>query len=728
MLTSRVRIDQRNNPLRIVMVLLSLLLIIVLLYNFLILPSLRDDIYDEKMLHTKEMIDVGLSVLQRYHSLEQQQVLNREEAQTDAADMIRSIQFGQAGLDYYWLTDFDANVIVHPFRPDLEGQGVNDYRDPEGFYLFQEFIRISEEQGSGHVTYSWQYYDLDHRYEKKLSYVAAFEPWGWIIGTGVYLVDIEAVIAQRRNNSFIWAAVLFAVTASLAFFYYKNKLKEHELLESEEKYRLIAENTSDVISILDLNLRYLYISPAIYKMKGLTPEEAVSRNLEETLAPDSLQKMIKKYCQQIDLEKQNKGHIGLSYQLELEEYCKDGSLIWTENSFSFIRDSGGQPIGLITISRDITGRRRQQEILEKERREKSIILENLSEIVSYKDLEMNIIWANPAARRRYRLSPEEYTGQKCYKMWYGADQICDNCQVIKALQEGKVCRGEVNTPDGDCWLETASPIFDDGGNVIGVLGTSLDITSLKLVEKKLKLLNEELEQRVNDRTAELELANKELSAFTYSVSHDLRAPLRSIRGFSEAILEDHSSGLDSEGRNYLDRVIAASYRMSELIDDLLKLSRVARQEINFDRVDISSLVKARFSYLQTEEPGRVVDCRITSSRPANGDAALLRIALDNLIDNAWKFTGTVEPACIEFGSNVNNGRTVYYVSDNGTGFDPGYTAKIFKPFQRLHSHEQYPGTGIGLSIVQRIFERHGGEIWAEAEPGKGAVFYFTLPD
>ncbi|GEM_PF-2087218 len=714
-------------PFRGLLVLLFLLIIITLLYIFVLLPSIRDDIYQEKMLYTREMIDVGMSVLEHYHQMEQQQAFTREEAQQNAADMVRSIHYGETELNYYWINDLDATVIVHPFRPDLEGEDVYYYQDPEGLYLFQEFIRAAQEEGAGHVTYSWQYYDFDDRYEEKLSYIDLFEPWDWIIGTGVYLTDLEAVIAQRRNVAVGLATLFFAISAILVFFYYRIKAQEHELLESEEKYRLIAENTSDVISILDLKLRHLYVSPSVYRVKGFTPEEAMAKSVDETLTPDSVKRTKEWFYWQLELEKQNKRGSSASYQIELEEYCKDGSVIWMDNSVSFVRDSQGEPIGIIAISRDITERKRQQEIIEKEQREKSIILENVAEQVTYKDTDLRLIWANNAARIRYKREPEEYIGQKCYEIWYGTDRICDNCQTVKAIEEGRVCRGEVISPDGEYWQETASPVFDDEGNVTGVIGTSLNITEQKLSEKKMKNVNEELEQRVRERTSALEQANKELSAFTYSISHDLRAPLRRIEGFSEAVLEDYGDQLKGEVKGYIERIMAASQRMSDLIDDMLKLSRVTRQEINLDQVDLSSMVEARVSLYREENPGRTVNARIKPGLTAGGDAALLRIALDNLIDNAWKFTHNEEEAIIEFGTTVYDNETVFYISDNGVGFDINHADKIFEPFQRVHSGETYPGTGIGLSIVQRIIERHDGQIWVETEAAKGTVIYFTLP-
>jgi len=717
---------QKKSYLKLLVAIFALLVLVTLLYMFWILPSLRDDIHHEKMNHTRDMVDVGISVLERYHTLEQTGSISTEKARQQAARMIRNLHYGERGLDYFWINDYDHHVIVHPFRPDLEGENVYDYEDPEGFPLFQEFVNICKEEGGGHVSYSWQYYDETGRYEEKLSYVSCFEPWEWVIGTGVYLADLEAVIAQRRNIALFLVVLFFGITSGLVVFYYKSKFTESELLESEEKYRLIADNTTDIISILDMNMRFLYVSPAVKKIKGFSAGEAASLNLQETMPPGSLRKFLKVYDRLVAAAGNSSSEQDQSVQLELEEYCKDGSTIWTNTIITILKNNNGEPIGVLVVSRDITDSKIQQEIVEKEQHEKTLILDNLAELVTYKDPEMNIRWANPVAEKLYQKYPDEYLGRKCYEAWYERSEPCPDCHVQKALESGQIYRGTIKSPEGRYWQVTASPVYDEGGQIVGVIDTALDITDLKSAEHELKKLNEELEQRVRERTAELEWINKELSAFTYSVSHDLRAPLRSIEGFSEAVLEDYGHNLDEEGRNYLERVVSASRRMSDLIDDLLKLSRVTRQELHRDRVDLSAIVEAYSRYLREQDPQREAEFVIDSGLYATGDAALLRIALENLLDNAWKFTGSNVKTYIKFGTTTRNGRTVFFVSDNGIGFDNAQAGKIFDAFQRLHSSDKYPGTGIGLSIVKRIFERHGGDIWAESSPGEGSVFYFYL--
>jgi DNA-binding response OmpR family regulator len=225
---------------------------------------------------------------------------------------------------------------------------------------------------------------------------------------------------------------------------------------------------------------------------------------------------------------------------------------------------------------------------------------------------------------------------------------------------------------------------------------------------------------------ELEVANRELEAFSYSVSHDLRAPLRTINGFSQALLDDYESVLDERGRDYLQRIRGGCREMGQLIDDLLTLSRVIRQEIKAEDADLAALAREALERCRKADPDRRVELVAPASLPVRGDPGLLRAALENLVGNAWKFTGKTAAARIEIGQSEREGRWVYFVRDNGAGFDMTFADKLFGPFQRLHSQEEFPGTGIGLATVQRIVQRHGGQIWGEGQVGEGATFFFTL--
>jgi light-regulated signal transduction histidine kinase (bacteriophytochrome) len=231
---------------------------------------------------------------------------------------------------------------------------------------------------------------------------------------------------------------------------------------------------------------------------------------------------------------------------------------------------------------------------------------------------------------------------------------------------------------------------------------------------------------VKERTAQLEYTNGELEAFCYSVSHDLRAPLRAIDGFSQALLQDFPQDIPEEAKRYLSRIRFSTQRMAQLIEDLLNLSRVSRVELKRREVDVTEMAREIAGGLQQGEAGREVEITIWDGMRASADAQLLRAALENLVGNAWKFTSRTPGAKIEIGHLRDHERNVFFVRDNGAGFDMAHAGKLFGAFQRMHAAVEYPGTGIGLATVQRIMHRHGGRIWADAQPGKGAVFYFSL--
>ncbi len=267
---------------------------------------------------------------------------------------------------------------------------------------------------------------------------------------------------------------------------------------------------------------------------------------------------------------------------------------------------------------------------------------------------------------------------------------------------------------------------DESGKVTGALSSALDITDRRRAEEEIQTLNKELEQRVRDRTAQLEASNKELEAFSYSVSHDLRAPLRAIDGFTKVLLEEHEASLDEEGRRLSAIIRDNTNKMGRLIDDLLAFSRIGRVEMQAAPIDMGILARSVFFELTNEEGRGRIDFRVGKLPRFEGDPTMIRQVWVNLISNAVKFSSKKERAVIEVNGEIQNGEAIYSVRDNGAGFDMRYSDKLFGVFQRLHGEREFPGTGVGLAIVQRVIHRHGGRVWAEGEVEKGAAFYFAL--
>lgn len=359
------------------------------------------------------------------------------------------------------------------------------------------------------------------------------------------------------------------------------------------------------------------------------------------------------------------------------------------------------------------------------------VTDNVDDVILVKDLEGRYLTINPGGARLLGMAVEAILGRDD-REFFGPEmaagirardrEIADSGET-RSYEEQVSFGGNMRT-----FLTLKGPYRDSAGRIIGLIGISRDITERKLADEEIRLLNAELERRVASRTAELEAANRELEAFSYSVSHDLRAPLRSMDGFAQALFEDYGAQLDDTARDYIQRVRDASQRMAGLIEGILELSRIARQDMRHEPVDLSAIARDVIGSLAAQEPQRKVDVHIAADLVEEGDRRLLHVVLENLLGNAWKYTSKHPRARIEFGraANAAGEARCYFVRDDGAGFDMQYSSKLFGAFQRMHGITEFAGHGVGLATVQRIVRRHGGRIWAEAETEKGATFFFTL--
>lgn len=507
----------------------------------------------------------------------------------------------------------------------------------------------------------------------------------------------------------------------------RQKLAEEALKNSEHRFRALIENSSDGIALIDKNNEILYLSPSVKSIEGYTAEELVGRNGLENTHPDDfplVQEIVEKLI----------ANPGKPVPVEWRRRHKDGHWIWLEGfATNLLEDSAVEAI--VTNYRDVTERKRTEAELrkEKERLEKMAAASPIA-IFSFRkttDGKVNLPYSSPKIYDVFGLTPEEL--KKDATPAFERVNPEDVIKVYELIDESARTKSVLhvtyryqNPHKGEIWVECfGTPTVDADGSVTWH-GIANDVTERRNSEQLILQLNDTLEHRVVERTSELNAVNKELEAFSYSVSHDLRAPLRAIDGFSLALLEDYEEILDTEGRYFLQRIRAGSQQMARLIDDMLKLSQVTRGEIVKETVNLSEIVKGIAKKLQEIHPRKNVTFDIRENIYANGDERLLRIALENLIDNAYKFTSKREYAEIIFGKKQNENETVYFVCDNGAGFDMTYADKLFGAFQRFHSAKDFEGTGIGLATVQRVINRHGGYIRAESKVGEGTSFYFTI--
>ncbi|MDR3670250.1 MAG: PAS domain S-box protein [Holophaga sp.] len=498
-------------------------------------------------------------------------------------------------------------------------------------------------------------------------------------------------------------------------FYRERKQAEDALREAEQFSDLVLSSAQEGIIVYGPDLHYRVWNAHMEQLTGMSAGTVIGRHPLDLFPFVRVSGLMD--CLEEVLAGAARRALDMPFFLQ-----STGRTGWSHHVISPFRNLKGETIGVMAMVADITESKLAEVALRESEQRYRNQFNLASDGICSANLDYEAIEYNEAFARMHGYRPEEVR-QLSLRQLERPECHPQIPERIRRILAGTALTFETEHlhKDGHAIPVEVTASLVAAGIKPTILCFYRDITERRAMRGV-------LEQRVQERTAQLEAANRELQAFSYSVSHDLRAPLRGIDGFSQILEEDYQDSLDEVGRNYLHRIRHGVLRMGLLIDDLLKLSQIHRQELNQQDLDLSCLAGKVVADLEQANPERRVACVIQPAMRVEGDARLIRVMLDNLLGNAWKFTARQPEPRIEVGEQVPAGaERVFFIRDNGAGFDMTYQDKLFKAFQRLHSATEFDGTGIGLAIVQRIIHRHGGRVWAESELGRGATFFFTLP-
>ena len=500
----------------------------------------------------------------------------------------------------------------------------------------------------------------------------------------------------------------------------ERKEAESALLKSESKFRALVESSSDLIWETNMDGVYTYVSPQIEHILGYLVDEVLYKSPFQFLVDDERKETTIKSDRIVES--------GLPFDSMVNKYRhKDGQFVYLETSGVPVLDMNGVLCGYRGVSRNITLRKNSDETIL--RFKKIFDMANFGTVIS--TISRELVYVNNYFAECHGLKAEDTIGQKI-SIFHTADQMHDmefkvkDLLGIKKLNALEIWHHHQNGADFPM-LTNAMILFDGKGDPEFIAETMIDISEIKNAEEKIRDLNEDLEKRVIERTSQLEAANKELEAFAYSISHDLRAPLRHINGFINLFFENNKTALNEEEAGYLKIVAKSAKEMGELIDALLSFSRLNRAELNYTTINTEDLINQLLIFFSEEFKNRKIKLTVRKMPQISGDSQLIRQVWLNLLSNALKYTSKKELAQIEIGSFEQDSMVVFFIKDNGAGFNMNYQSKLFGVFQRLHKPREFEGIGIGLANVSRIITRHGGKCWAEAEVNVGATFYFSLP-
>ena len=497
--------------------------------------------------------------------------------------------------------------------------------------------------------------------------------------------------------------------------------------QPEASFRLLVDGVTDyAIFMLDPQGRIATWNRGAERISGYSEQEVLGRPFSMFYPPE--ERGGGGPQRELEVAVERGRYRGLGQRVR-----KDGSRYWAHIVLTSVRDRDGRLRGFAKVTRDVTEQRAAEEALRQSEERFRLLVASVRDYAIFMlDPQGRVATWNLGAERMKGYRADEIIGQH-FSIFYPEEARRvghPEAELRQALREGRYQEeGWRRRKDGSQFFAhvTITSVRGPTGNLLGFAKVTRDVTERRAAEEALRGLAAELEEKVRERTAELEDANRDLEAFSYSVSHDLRAPLRALDGFSKVLLDQTADRLEPVHRNYLGRIRSAAQRMSQLIDDMLMFSRLSRASIEPSPVDLTAMAREIAHELGEAEPGRHIQFAAQQGLTITADPRLLRVLMENLLGNAWKFTRRRAHPRVEVGALWRDGETVYYVRDNGAGFDPRYADKLFMPFQRLHSSREFEGTGVGLATACRVVKRHGGRLWAEAAPDQGATFYMTFP-
>ena len=618
--------------------------------------------------------------------------------------------------------DDPAATGVRNLRASLDR--VLTHRAPDTMAVQKYDIRRPESEGGGFEERYWSPVNspvlgadgkvayIIHRVEDVTAFVHLKQS-----GSEQYRIteELRSRAAEMEAEVFRRAQQIQEVNNQLRTELEARKLAEEALRDSEERFRAVAETATDAIVAADKSGHITYFNPGAERIFGYAARDAIGRPLT-LLMPQRFHDAHRQGLARF-LTTGEARVVGRT--VELVGQRKDGTEFPLELSLASWKVGGDTFFA--GILRDITERKRAEELLRASEERFHLMVTHVEDYAIFMlDVEGNVATWNAGAERIKGYRADEIIGRhfSCFYVSYDVQAGKPEQLLQEAVRRGR-CEDEgwrVRKDGSQFWANTViTALRDQHRTLLGFTKVTRDITE-----------RTRLEQEIQQHSVALEAANKELDAFSYSVAHDLRAPLRAIDGFSRILLEDHAPTLAPEAQHYLNVVRKNSQRMGLLIDDLLAFSRLSRQLLNKQPVRPADLVRQCVDELRAEQQGRRVEIAIGDLPACQADPALLKHVWMNLMSNALKYTRKQEMAVIEVGSREQSGACVYFVKDNGVGFDMQYADKLFGVFQRLHRPEDYEGTGVGLAIVQRVIHRHGGRVWAEAAVNQGATFYFTF--